>query len=234
MASDPTPTGSTADALNFLAAFTAAGSWHLVAIQAAGGVEARTFHAAEREQAHASIEARQGFSNAGRCGGDHCHNADRIMRLPGALNIPNVRKRKKGRQIALSYIVKEMTDFGRVFSPGDFGGGGASSVGKSKPSTKADLQPVDLESLPIAEFTKTLVRSGDYPDRPLGGANAAYQSRSVPCPTSSRIRAETDVRAQLTATRCRRCSEAVSAFPTMSSTTGKLSGVTRFRSWWAT
>lgn len=32
-----------------------------------------------------------------KLGGDHCHNADRIMRLPGTLNIPNKKKKAKGR-----------------------------------------------------------------------------------------------------------------------------------------
>lgn len=30
-------------------------------------------------------------------GGDHCHNVDRIMRVPGTVNYPNEKKRRKGR-----------------------------------------------------------------------------------------------------------------------------------------
>jgi hypothetical protein len=37
--------------------------------------------------------------------GDHCHNIDRIMRLPGTINIPNTLKLKKGRKPALAMIV---------------------------------------------------------------------------------------------------------------------------------
>ena len=37
-------------------------------------------------------------------GADHCHNVDRIMRLPGTLNVPNARKRAKGRQVALAEL----------------------------------------------------------------------------------------------------------------------------------
>jgi hypothetical protein len=39
-------------------------------------------------------------------GGDHCHNIDRIMRVPGTINVPDERKRKKGRRAALAFLVK--------------------------------------------------------------------------------------------------------------------------------
>lgn len=50
-------------------------------------------------------------------GGDHCHNIDRIMRVPGTINCPDERKIKKGRKRALAYVVKhnatsyKITDF---------------------------------------------------------------------------------------------------------------------------
>lgn len=36
---------------------------------------------------------------------DHCHNADRIMRLPGTVNFPNAKKRTSGRKPALATLV---------------------------------------------------------------------------------------------------------------------------------
>lgn len=38
-------------------------------------------------------------------GGDHCHNIDRIMRLPGTINIPDDKKRKKGRVRAEAFVI---------------------------------------------------------------------------------------------------------------------------------
>lgn len=38
-------------------------------------------------------------------GGDHCHNIDRIMRVPGTINIPNAKKARKGRVPTLAYVV---------------------------------------------------------------------------------------------------------------------------------
>ena len=52
----------------------------------------------------AGLEAlNQALSN--HLGGDHCHNADRIMRLPGTINYPNAVKREKGREPALARLV---------------------------------------------------------------------------------------------------------------------------------
>lgn len=38
-------------------------------------------------------------------GGDNCHNIDRIARLPGSINIPDEKKRKKGRKPALASVI---------------------------------------------------------------------------------------------------------------------------------
>ncbi len=40
-------------------------------------------------------------------GADNCHNIDRIMRLPGTVNIPDEKKRKKGRVEVLATLVEE-------------------------------------------------------------------------------------------------------------------------------
>lgn len=39
-------------------------------------------------------------------GADHCHNVDRIMRIPGTINVPTSRKLKKGRKATLATLVE--------------------------------------------------------------------------------------------------------------------------------
>lgn len=57
---------------------------------------------------------------ARKLGGDNCHNIDRIMRLPGTINIPNATKRKAGRVATLAYVVNEETDWSRLYALSDF------------------------------------------------------------------------------------------------------------------
>lgn len=50
--------------------------------------------------------------------GDSCHNADRIMRLPGTVNVPGEKKRKKGRTARVASVVA--TDWSRRYRLEDF------------------------------------------------------------------------------------------------------------------
>lgn len=42
---------------------------------------------------------------AATLGGDNCHNADRLMRVPGTINWPNAKKKRAGRKPVLAYVL---------------------------------------------------------------------------------------------------------------------------------
>jgi hypothetical protein len=51
-------------------------------------------------------------------GGDNCHNIDRIMRVPGTVNLPNAKKKKKGRKPIRASIIERAWD--RLYDMKDF------------------------------------------------------------------------------------------------------------------
>jgi hypothetical protein len=51
-----------------------------------------------------AVEARN-RKLAADLGGDHVQNVDRLMRLPGTLNVPDAKKLAKGRSIMLAEVI---------------------------------------------------------------------------------------------------------------------------------
>lgn len=108
---------------------------------------------------------------------DACHNIDRIMRLPGTVNIPTEKKRKRGRTEALARVVD--ADWTRIYSLKQFtpaprvqtGGGGGPQVKLSGNIPRLE----SLDDLPtsVSPRTKMLIVNGDDPDDPT-----RYPSRS--------------------------------------------------------
>lgn len=103
---------------------------------------------------------------------DACHNIDRIMRLPGTINVPDAKKRKKGRVPTLASL--HFSDLDRVYSIKQFTaaprvqqkstGAGTGAVVK----ITGNLPRVDLDKLPekVSAKCKEIIVQGDDPDDP--------------------------------------------------------------------
>lgn len=99
--------------------------------------------------------------------GDACHNIDRIMRLPGTINVPGEKKRKNGRVPALARVVDadwslryRLEDFARVTKP-------TASASVADRSVRIEAaSDVDLSDLPLDDNLKALIVNGADPDDP--------------------------------------------------------------------
>lgn len=111
-------------------------------------------------------------------GADNCHNVDRIMRLPGSINIPDARKLKKGRTATLATIVSlsdavyplaKFTPSPPVQMPGGVGGRTASRPG-SPTAVEIDgniprLADVnELDEWGVPDRVKVIIVQGKHPD----------------------------------------------------------------------
>ena len=118
---------------------------------------------------HLPIETRSRYIEA-EVQADTCHNIDRVMRLPGTINIPGKKKIKKGRTPALAHVVE--ADWSRTYSLEDFPAVERTPVSNaSRPLTPS--KPAELNSLPVSDLIKALIVNGADPDEP-----ARYPSRS--------------------------------------------------------
>ena len=113
-------------------------------------------------------------------GADSCHNVDRILRLPGTINRPDEKKRKKGRVENLAvlegwyddrlYNISEFTQAPLVQSSNSgFGGGTVQVSGNVKRLTGTG----DLDQWNVPDRIKALIVQGDDPFDPT-----KYPSRS--------------------------------------------------------
>jgi hypothetical protein len=111
-------------------------------------------------------------------GADNCHNVDRIMRLPGTVNRPDAKKRKKGREEALATLIEWA---GHTYKLSDFTP--APAVQKAddgfsggKLSVSGNVQRFNcVEDLPekVPNWCRVLVVNGEDPENP-----AKFESRS--------------------------------------------------------
>ena len=118
---------------------------------------------------------------AAELGGDNCHNADRIMRVPWTVNVPNMKKREAGRTPTVAYVVEEATDWSRKYDITAFAEvsieGPHTTIAVAVPS---EIAIVSLDALPdeVNEETRLLIEYGDSPTDPMGAPGSRYRSRS--------------------------------------------------------
>lgn len=115
-------------------------------------------------------------------GADNCHNIDRIMRLPGTVNIPDARKKKKGRSKETAKVL-EFND--NVYSVDDFtkaplvqmqtGGGGFGGAATKVLITGNIKRVADLDELNewnVPDRVKVIIAQGRHPEEPKEGDNS--------------------------------------------------------------
>lgn len=123
----------------------------------------------EDETRHHAIEDRN-LQIEVKLQADACHNIDRIMRLPGTVNVPGEKKRKKGRLARLASVVD--ADWSRRYpldafpcaprtlAPVD------TVVAGGRVALPPDLPRVEVADLPVTDHTKMLIVQGIDQDNP--------------------------------------------------------------------
>lgn len=101
------------------------------------------------------------------------------MRLAGTINVPNQKKRERGRKNQLASVVWELSDPGLEYPIETFPELDLTHIGSSQ-VLLPDATTVDIASLPasVNVYTKDLIEQGDDPEKPIGSPGARYRSRS--------------------------------------------------------
>lgn len=111
-------------------------------------------------------------------GGDHCHNVDRIMRLPGTVNIPDAKKRKKGRVEETATLLQftkneySIDKFKKaagvqVQSSGSSRDGGNYGYELNIPGNVERIQDLsELDQWNVPDRIKVVIAQGSHPDQP--------------------------------------------------------------------
>lgn len=107
---------------------------------------------------------------------DNCHNVDRIMRVPGTVNVPDKKKAAKGRVKALAKLVSfddelvyPLKDFRQCAASSQITGGGSlGSAARNNVVLKTTVPRLDtvddLDEWKVADRIKVIVVNGRDPD----------------------------------------------------------------------
>lgn len=114
-------------------------------------------------------------------GGDNCHNIDRIMRLPGTINVPDAKKIKKGRAPELArlivyedvaYPLSRFTQAQAVQSPELKGFTTATKTVKISGNIDRLGDINELDKWDVPDRVKVICVQGKHPDEPKEGDNS--------------------------------------------------------------
>lgn len=118
-------------------------------------------------------------------GADHCHNVDRIMRLPGTINWPNKKKAAKGRVPVLAaveffedtaYPLGQFVKAAPVQLKGPLGFGGSSGESELKARVSGNVARVadvsELDKWNVPDRIKVIAVQGHHPDETKQGDNS--------------------------------------------------------------
>jgi len=115
-------------------------------------------------------------------GGDNCHNVDRILRLPGSINIPDAKKQKKGRKPALAKVTKFAEDLvyplnafikaAPVQLKDDSGPAGHATTVKVSSNVERIQDINELDAWSVPDRVKIIVVQGFHPEETKEGDNS--------------------------------------------------------------
>jgi hypothetical protein len=101
---------------------------------------------------------------------DSCHNVDRLMRLPGTVNWPDEKKRKKGREPALSEIVwasQDVHELGGVFTKAPDVQSDARLPTDGTVEISGNVERLDsTDGLGLPSLCRGVIANGEDPDDP--------------------------------------------------------------------
>ena len=116
-------------------------------------------------------------------GADNCHNVDRIMRLPGTLNIPDAKKIKKGRKEELARVVEFNPE--RIYGIESFEKYDDLSKAKDRKNS-VDIgdkieQIKNVDDLPVSDLIKRYIVQGRDPEDPNKNPSRSEYVYAVCC-----------------------------------------------------